>query len=194
MKKGPLLIKEARGSGEYPSHSLQEVALVGRSNVGKSSLINTLIRRKGFAAISSSPGKTRSIHFYRLNKGVALVDLPGYGFAKVPRKVKESWAAMIEEYLYSRENLTAVIHILDVRHSPSQEDRMMWDWITGMNIPVLIVATKVDKIGRGQRSKQREMLKKSLQIQGEIPLLLFSATTGEGREELFRFISSLEGR
>lgn len=193
MNTESLLIKQAKRREEYPSHPLQEVALLGRSNVGKSSLINTLIQRKGFAAISSSPGKTRSINFYRLHKGVALVDLPGYGYAKVPRRMKEDWAAMIQEYLHYRENLTAVIHILDVRHPPSQDDETMWGWIKGMDFPVCVVATKVDKIKRGQRSKQIKIIKGALQLEKEIPVLLFSATTGEGRGEVLQFISSLKG-
>lgn len=191
MSIGSILIKKAIEKEGYPQHDLQEIALVGRSNVGKSSLINTLIQRRGFAAISSSPGKTRAIHFYSLNRKVALVDLPGYGYAKVSKEMKKNWSLMIEEYLYSRENLAAIIHIVDARHPPSQGDILMGEWLAGMDFPVLLVATKVDKISKGSRGKQEGIIKKALHQEKKNPFLFFSAISGEGRREVLLFISSL---
>ncbi len=188
--KNPRLVASATGSNEYPLHRLPELALVGRSNVGKSSLINSLVKRKGFAAISSTPGKTRAINFYDLGP-VCLVDLPGYGYAKVSQRMKESWREMIEEYLFHRYNLAAIIQIVDARHQPSQDDRQMWEWILEMEVPVLLVATKVDKISRGKRKPQQKLILKTLNCQQEF-FTFFSAKTGDGKGEVMNFISSFQ--
>lgn len=191
MKKDPVQITMAKGEEEYPQHTLMEVAFVGRSNVGKSSLLNSLFQKKGFAAISSSPGKTRSINFYGFNKRIAFVDLPGYGYAKVSKEMKKSWSMMIEEYLYHRDQLAGIIHLVDARHSPSKDDITMWEWLKGMGFPVLLVATKVDKISRGKRKKQESTIRKELAMERDHPFLFFSAMTGEGRGEILQFIFSL---
>lgn len=190
MKKGPKELTRAFTQKEYPDHHLKEVAFVGRSNVGKSSLINSLFKRKGFAAISSSPGKTRSINFYSFSKEVVFVDLPGYGYAKVSQAMKESWSSMIEEYLYTRENLTSLIHLVDARHRPSKDDITMREWLRGMDFPVLVAATKADKISRGRRKKQERLIRETLAMDREDALLFFSAVTGEGRGEVLAYISS----
>lgn len=191
MKREPKRITVAKRAEEYPQHDSIEVAFVGRSNVGKSSLLNSLLQKKGFAPISSSPGKTRSINFYGFHHRLAFVDLPGYGYAKVSQEMKKSWSIMIEEYLYHRENLVGIIHLVDARHAPSKEDITMGEWLRGMGFPVLLVATKIDKISRGKRQKQESTIRKALAMDRDHPFLFFSAITGEGRREILGFVLSL---
>lgn len=132
----------------YPVHDRKEIALVGRSNVGKSSLINTLVNRKKFARTSNQPGRTQTLNFYRVDT-ICLVDLPGYGFAKVPESVRKKWRPMIETYLMGRPNLVGVLHLVDVRHTPTADDQTMSQWLQTMDMPYVLIATKLDKISRG---------------------------------------------
>lgn len=175
----------ARG---YPVHDLKEIALVGRSNVGKSSLINALVNRRKFARTSNQPGRTQSINFYRVDQ-LCLVDLPGYGFAKVPAAVRSAWRPMIEGYLTGRPNLVGVLHLVDVRHEPTKDDQVMNLWLREMELPSALIATKVDKISRGHYQKHVQMIKAAL---GREPVL-FSAQTKEGRDEVLQIICTLTG-
>lgn len=172
---------------QYPDESLPEIAFVGRSNVGKSSLINRLVMRKALARTSSQPGRTQTINFYRVNESLFLVDLPGYGYAKVAKTMRASWAKSIEQYLASREQLKLVVQVTDVRHPPTVLDQEMCSWLDYHRIPTVVVATKTDKISRGQRAKQIRIIRETLAIPGEI-IIPFSAETGEGREELWQAI------
>ena len=175
----------ARG---YPAHDLKEIAFVGRSNVGKSTLINSLVNRRNFARISSQPGRTQTINFYRVDQ-VCLVHLPGYGFAKVPASVRSSWRPMIEGYLTGRPNLAGVLHLVDARHAPTQDDQVMSLWLKEMDMPSVLIATKVDKISRGQYQKQARLIREAL---GREPLF-FSSQTKEGREEILEIICRFAG-
>lgn len=175
----------ARG---YPVHDLKEIALVGRSNVGKSSLINTLVNRRKFARTSTQPGRTQTINFYQVDS-LCLVDLPGYGFAKVPAAVRSAWRPMIEGYLTGRPNLVGVLHLVDVRHEPTKDDLVMGTWLSTMGVPSVLIATKVDRISRGQYQKHVKMIKNAL---GKEPVL-FSAQTKEGREDILQVICELGG-
>jgi len=168
---------------------LPEVAFSGKSNVGKSSLINTLVNRKGLARTSSTPGRTQSINFFRINERISFVDLPGYGFAKVPLHIKQQWKPMVESYLKTRESLCLAVVILDIRREPSRDDIDLVEWLTFYDIPILAVGTKIDKISKNQRSKQKAIVKKSLQLE-ESQLVMFSAVTGEGKEELWKRIGA----
>ncbi|MEA4923801.1 MAG: ribosome biogenesis GTP-binding protein YihA/YsxC [Syntrophomonadaceae bacterium] len=190
-----MLIKRAEYSGSYvnlsqlPPGSLPEIALVGRSNVGKSSMINRLVNRRNLAKSSSTPGKTRTINYYFINAQWYLVDLPGYGFARVAKTEKEKWGRMIENYLRSRTQLRGVIQLLDIRHAPNQNDILMKNWLQNSAIPLLVVATKADKVSRGARQKNLNIIRKTLELD-ENPLV-FSAETGEGGEDLAEAISEI---
>lgn len=172
----------------YPAHDLKEIALVGRSNVGKSSLINALVNRNKFARTSNQPGRTQTINFYRVDR-LCLVDLPGYGFAKVPASVRAAWRPMIEGYLTGRPNLVGVLHLVDVRHEPTQDDRVMSLWLKEMDMPSVLIATKADKISRGHYQRQAKLIKEALGVEP----VLFSAHTKEGRERVLTIICQLAG-
>lgn len=176
---------------QLPTDQLPEVAIVGRSNVGKSSLINRLANRKNLAKSSSTPGKTRTINFYCFNRSWYLVDLPGYGFAKVSRREKARWGKMIEKYLSGRKTLRGVILLVDIRHSPSVDDRTMKDWLEHHQIPFMVVATKADKLSRSARQKNLAMIRRELQLPMEQPPLGFSAVSGEGLEELLQALQEI---
>jgi len=176
---------------QLPTDQLPEVAIVGRSNVGKSSLINRLANRKNLAKSSSTPGKTRTINFYCFNRSWYLVDLPGYGFAKVSRREKARWGKMIEKYLSGRKTLRGVILLVDIRHSPSVDDRTMKDWLEHHQIPFMVVATKADKLSRSARQKNLAMIRRELQLPMEQPPLGFSAVSGEGLEELLQVLQEI---
>jgi ribosome biogenesis GTP-binding protein YsxC/EngB len=178
---------------QYPVPDRPEIAFVGRSNVGKSSLINSMLNRKGLARVSSQPGKTRTINFYNINDLVYFVDLPGYGYAKVSKEEKKNWGKTIEEYLYTRQNLLDVVLIVDIRHEPTEDDKIMYNWIKSYNHKVTVVASKCDKIPRGQYQKQLSMIKKSLQIDETDMLVTFSSETKFGREELWALLDSILG-
>lgn len=173
---------------QFPS-SKSEVAMVGRSNVGKSSLINKILNRKKIAHTSSTPGKTRTINFYDINESFYLVDLPGYGFARVPENVKKSWHSMIEGYLTSRIDLKGVVMLVDLRHPPSKDDLVMIEWLRFFGYPTLIVATKADKISKGRRPKHLKEIAKVLNLEEDEKLVAFSAETGEGKKEVLDAIS-----
>jgi|GEM_PF-17873 len=170
---------------QYPAGDLPEIALVGRSNVGKSSLINSLLNRKGLARVSSEPGKTRGINFYNVDDTMYLVDLPGYGYAKVSRKEKASWAGMIETYLHTRKQLRLVIMLVDIRHTPTGDDRLMYSWILDRGIAHMVIATKADKISRGRIQARLSEIRKTLGIRADISLTAYSSETGQGREQVW---------
>jgi len=173
---------------DYPFHYLPEIALAGRSNVGKSSLINNIVNRKKLAFTSSKPGKTQTINFYKMDNHFYFVDLPGYGFAKVSKEEKAKWGEMIENYLFNRSNLEGIILLVDARHKPTEDDLMMYNWLLDMNIPTLVVATKIDKVKRSKRKKQERLIKERLNLTPFTPFTFFSAKTGEGKKEVFKFI------
>lgn len=175
--------------GQLPEGELPEIALVGRSNVGKSSLINKLVNRRHLAKSSSTPGKTRTINYYLMNEQWYMVDLPGYGFAKVSKAEREKWGKMIENYLQNRPQVQGVIQLLDIRHAPNENDKLMKNWLQHCGIPILLVATKADKVSRGGRQKYLSLIKKTLGLT-ETPLY-FSAETGEGIDELAAAIAEI---
>lgn len=183
-------IKYAEFSGVFvdiqqlPEGNLPEVAMVGRSNIGKSSLINKMTNRKNLAKSSSTPGKTRTINYYLINKEWYMVDLPGYGFAKVSKAERAKWGKMIEEYLQKRQELRGVVQLVDIRHAPSQEDILMKEFLEHYEIPVLIVATKADKVSKGSRQKNLAVIRRTLGLTAADGPLCFSAETGEGVVEL----------
>ena len=180
----------AVGPKQYPRDVRPELALVGRSNVGKSSLINCLINRKSLARTSAKPGKTQTLNFYLINQSFYLVDLPGYGFAKVSKEIKAAWGRMIEHYLTERDNLRCVIQLVDLRHPPSADDILMFDWLKHYEIPTIVVATKADKISRGKRPQYAKQIKQQLQTSPRDTIVTFSATTGEGKDELWQQLAA----
>ena len=190
------LEKRCRDPKEFPRFRLPEIAFAGRSNVGKSSLINTLLTRKRLVAVSSTPGKTRAIDFFRVNDTFRFVDLPGYGYAKVPETVRNAWKKLIDAYLVNRETLVSVVWILDIRRELSELDRMLYDWLCSYSIPYIPVCTKADKVSLGERAKREEALRKSLGQDAD--LVLFSAKTGLGKDVLWKrmrvAMSHVEGR
>ena len=186
------LLATAVKQDQYPSGDLPEVAFVGRSNVGKSSLINALLGRKLLARTSQHPGKTRTINFYDIEGKLVFVDLPGYGYAKVSREQSQSWGPMIEAYLRHREQLQIVMLLLDIRHPPSQNDMQMHEWLLYYNCNIQLVATKADKLSRSQVQKQLGIIAKAL---GTPPsdIIAFSAETKQGREDLWGKITNSGG-
>lgn len=174
---------------QYPDTALPEVAFIGRSNVGKSSLLNCLINRKKLALTSGTPGKTRLVNFFIINDAFYFVDLPGYGFARVSHETKSSWGQFVESYLLDREPLKLIVFLIDVRHPPSADDLTMYRWLIHFNLPTVIVATKADKITRMHRPKHIKQIRDSLGLGLEGPVILFSVTTGEGKDELWQRIN-----
>ena len=168
-----------------PKNQLPEVAFAGRSNVGKSSLINALMNRKAYARTSSQPGKTQTINYYRINDQIYCVDLPGYGFARVSREEKEAWVKMIEKYLVTSEQLAAVFLLLDIRHRPNANDKQMFDWIQYMGYQAIVIATKADKIKRSQIPGQLRQMKEELKADEDTIIIPFSALTKQGREDIW---------
>ena len=179
---------------QYPADVGPEVAFVGRSNVGKSSLINTLLNRRGLAKTSSTPGKTRTINFFRVNGRLGFVDLPGYGFAQVSRAERAAWGPMVAQFFQMRQGLKGVVQLIDVRHPPTAEDQRTRAWLLQWQRPLLTVATKVDKIGRPQRPSHLKQIAETLHLDAASPIVAFSAQTGEGREKLLEWISGVTGR
>jgi GTP-binding protein len=190
VKQAEFVISAVKPS-QYPEDALPEIALAGRSNVGKSSLINRMVHRKNLARTSSKPGKTQTINFYRVNGQLYFADMPGYGFARVSKETKAAWARMIEGYLLNRRELKGVIQVVDVRHPPTRDDHTMYDWLKHYAIPVIVVATKADKIPRGKWQKHMKQVREGLQIRADDPLILFSAETGQGKDELWNVIAAL---
>ncbi|MDY7034343.1 MAG: ribosome biogenesis GTP-binding protein YihA/YsxC [Thermodesulfobacteriota bacterium] len=174
-------------SSDYPKCSLPEVAFAGRSNVGKSSLINVLVNRKKLVKTSSTPGKTQSINFFNINNTIMFVDLPGYGFAKVPMSVRKRWKPLVEGYLKGRKTLQLTLLILDVRRTPSEEDISLLDWFNFYRIPTVVVLSKIDKLSKSKLKKQIELMRKSLPFEPE-KIVPFSAVTRDGKEEIWKHI------
>jgi GTP-binding protein len=175
---------------QYPETDLPEFALAGRSNVGKSSFINKMLNRKGLARISSKPGKTQTLNFYLINEILHFVDVPGYGYAKVSKSERAAWGRMIETYFTSREQLKAAVLIVDLRHPPTQDDVMMYDFLKHYGIPCIIIATKADKIPRGKWQKYLKVTKETLDIDENDHIVLFSSETGEGKDKAWSILQS----
>lgn len=174
-----------------PDHKLPEIAFAGKSNVGKSSLINTLMNRKSLARVSEKPGKTQTINFYNINDALYLVDLPGYGFARVPESERAKWGKMIEHYLHTSKQLKAVFLLVDIRHRPSGNDKMMYDWMVHQGFHPIIIATKLDKLKRSQISKCIKDVKEGLGTTPEDILIPFSSATKQGRDEIWHLMEDL---
>lgn len=178
-------------TSKLPDADKPEVAFAGKSNVGKSSLINGLMNRKSLARTSAQPGKTQTINYYNINNVMYLVDLPGYGYAKVSQKEKEKWGQMIENYLHTSKQLKAVFLLIDIRHEPSANDKQMYDWIVYQGYDPIIIATKLDKINRSQIQNHVKMLKTGLNVKPGTPIMPYSALTKQGREEIWELMDSL---
>ena len=171
-----------------PDNDKPEVAFAGKSNVGKSSMINALMNRKAYARISATPGKTQTINFYNINDALYLVDLPGYGYARVSEKEKAQWGRMIERYLHGSSQLREVFLLIDIRHEPSANDRLMYQWIVDQGYEPVIIATKLDKIKRSQVQKHVKMLKEGLGLVPGTTVIPFSSVTKQGRDEIWELI------
>ncbi len=180
-------------TSKLPDNDKPEIAFAGKSNVGKSSLINSLMNRKSLARISSQPGKTQTINFYNINDAMYLTDLPGYGYAKVSQKEKEKWGKMIENYLNNSKQLRAVFLLIDIRHDPSANDKMMYEWMVYQGFHPIIVATKMDKIKRSQLQKQIKAVKVGLDVEPDTIIIPFSAVTKQGREEIWDLMDQIIG-
>ena len=176
------IVISAVSPAQYPDTQLPEIALAGRSNVGKSSFINTLINRKNLARTSSKPGKTQTLNFYLIEDALHFVDVPGYGYAKVSKTERAKWGEMIETYLTSREQLRAVISLVDLRHKPTEEDIQMYQFLKYYEIPVIVVATKADKIPRGKWNRHESIVKKALDFDNNDDFILFSSETKLGKD------------
>lgn len=181
-------------TSKIPDNKLPEIAFAGKSNVGKSSLINALMNRKSLARTSAQPGKTHTINFYNINDELYFADLPGYGYAKVSQKEKEKWGKMIEKYLHTSKMLQAVFLLVDIRHEPSANDKQMYDWIMSNGFHPIVIATKLDKIKRSQIAKQVKLVKEGLGVDKDTIVIPFSAETKQGREEIYDLIDRLIGK
>lgn len=180
-------------TSKLPENTLPEFAFAGKSNVGKSSLINALMNRKSFARTSAQPGKTQTINFYNINEALYFVDLPGYGYAKVSQELKAKWGKMIEGYLKKSKQLRCIFLLVDIRHEPSENDKNMYDWIVYHGFEPVIIATKLDKINRSQIAKQVKVLRMGLGLPKETKLIPFSAETKQGRDEIWEIMEELLG-
>ena len=177
-------------TSKLPENTLPEIAFAGKSNVGKSSLINVLINRKSYARTSATPGKTQTINFYNINEELYLVDLPGYGYAKVSEQEKIRWGKLIERYLHESKQLKVVFLLIDIRHEPSANDKMMYEWIVAQGYRPVIIATKLDKIKRSQKDKQIRLVKQGLNVLPGTKVIPFSAETTQGRDEIWELVES----
>ena len=176
------ILLSAANKSHYPQDEIPEIALAGRSNVGKSSFINTLLNRKNLARTSGKPGKTQLLNFFNIDDKLRFVDVPGYGYAKVSKTERAKWGKMIEEYLTSRENLRAVVSLVDFRHEPSADDVQMYEFLKYYEIPVIVVATKADKIPRGKWNKHESVIKKKLDFDKDDDFIVFSSVNKDGLE------------
>ena len=181
-------------ASQYPPADVPEIAFAGRSNVGKSSLLNLITGRKSLARVSGSPGKTRTINFYRCNDGFRIVDLPGYGFAKVSRSESERWGAMIESYLENRSTLLKVVQLVDIRHKPSAQDIQMYEYLKYYGLDGIVVATKADKVGANERAKNMKLIRNALGMEKEDKLIPVSALKRTGDTELLDVMEALLDR
>ena len=177
-------------TSKLPDSKYPEVAFAGKSNVGKSSLINALMNRKSLARTSAQPGKTQTINFYNINDALYFVDLPGYGYANASEEVKAKWGKMIEDYLHKSKKLKAVFLLIDIRHAPGNNDCIMYDWIVKQGYEPIIIATKLDKIKRSQIAKQVKLIRETLKMKSETIIIPFSAETKQGRDEIYTVIDS----
>lgn len=178
-------------TSKLPENTLPEIAFAGKSNVGKSSLINGLMNRKSLARTSAQPGKTQTINFYNINQEMYLVDLPGYGYAKIAESEKKKWGVMIENYLHSSKQLLAVFLLIDIRHAPSENDRMMYEWMVYQGFAPIIIATKLDKIKRSQVQKNVKIIREGLKVEPGTKVFHFSAMTKQGRDEIWDYMDEL---
>jgi len=185
------LERVAVSKNQYPKDDLLEIAFVGRSNVGKSSFINSMVNRKNLAKTSSKPGKTRTINFYNINNELRFVDLPGYGYAKVSMKEREKWGKIIEEYLNTRENLIEVILLVDIRHEPTELDVIMYNWIKSYNFKGLVIATKADKISKGKYQKHIKLIKNRLGVDDANLIIPYSAVDKLNSQKVWQIIKDL---
>lgn len=181
----------AVGPDQYPDTGYPEIVLAGRSNVGKSSLINSLCSQRALARISGQPGKTQTINFFSINEQLYLVDLPGYGYAEASKGKRREWGEFITNYLGERDRLALIVHLIDLRHEPMKNDKEASEWLTGLNVPYVIIGTKADKIVRGKRQAHIAAIRKGLKLPANVPALVYSSETGEGRDELWRHIRSI---
>lgn len=177
-------------TSKFPENDKIEIAFAGKSNVGKSSLINSLVNRKSLARTSATPGKTQTINFYNINDEMYLVDLPGYGYAKVSESEKEKWGKLIERYLHTSNQLKAVFLLIDIRHDPSANDKMMYDWIVEMGYKPIIIATKLDKLKRSQVQKNVKAIKEGLGVLPGTIIIPFSSETKQGRDEVWNLVEN----
>lgn len=177
-------------TSKLPENTLPEIAFAGKSNVGKSSLINALLNRKSLARTSATPGKTQTINFYNINEEMYLVDLPGYGYAKVSEQEKVQWGKLIERYLNGSKQLKAVFLLIDIRHDPSANDKMMYNWIIDQGFQPIIIATKLDKLKRSQIQKHVKMVKEGLNLLPGTKVIPFSSTTKQGRDEIWELVET----
>lgn len=178
----------AVNKSQYPAEGIPEIALAGRSNVGKSSIINTLLNRRNFARTSQTPGKTRTINFYLINNEFYFVDLPGYGYAKIAKSEKEKWGGIMERYLESRQELCSIFLLVDIRHEPTADDKLMYEWIKHFGYNCVVIATKADKISRGQYQKHISIIRKKLQMESSEKVISVSSLKKTGVEELWEEI------
>jgi len=181
-------VTSATGLHNCPAGDHPEVALAGRSNVGKSSLFNTLVGRRKLARTSNTPGRTRLINYFQVNDSFHLVDLPGYGFAKVPLQVREQWGQMVEKYLTGRSQLRGLIMLVDIRHKPTADDKQMLGWLRHYGVPAAVVATKADKLSRSRAMQNLKVIKAELEMSQDEPPVLFSSTTGQGKDDVWAII------
>ena len=181
----------AVGPDQSPDTGYPEVVMVGRSNVGKSSLINSLCSRRALARTSSTPGKTQTINYFAINEQLYLVDLPGYGYAATYKGKHSEWGKFITSYLLHGERIALIVHLIDLRHAPMKNDMNASAWLLGLNIPYVIVGTKADKVSRGRRSAHIAAIRKGLMLPAHIPVLVYSRVTGEGRDELWQHIRNV---
>ena len=187
--KDAVFVKSARSPNQYPYKGLPEIAFAGRSNVGKSSLINALVRRRGLEKTSSTPGKTRLLNFFVVNSALSFVDLPGYGFAKVPEKMRGHWESMVEAYLKGRKELRLVIVLVDARRDPSGQDLQLITWLCHYGISFIVVITKIDKVSKSRRAARIRTIDSSLEGHGAA-IIPFSAASGEGKDAVWQAISA----
>lgn len=178
---------------QLPEETLPEIALAGRSNVGKSSLINRMLSRKSIAKTSATPGKTQMLNYYRINDSLFFVDFPGYGYAKVSKTQRQHWGGLIEKYLVERKALKLVLLLIDVRHPPTRDDISMYEWLMHYELPICVAATKADKIPRSKVQSHLKVIRDTLGMPGDMPLILFSSVTGQGRDELWAAIQQKIG-